>query len=75
LNLIASALRSQSAGQEEADVAQQPEGRRDFVDEEVIRSFVGRVEPGGEIGTALAVWSVVLSIALVLIASLWWSLH
>jgi hypothetical protein len=56
-------------------VVQQPEGRRDFVDEKVIQSFVGRVEPGGEIRTALAVWSVVLSIALVLAASLWWSLQ
>ena len=48
--------------------------RGDFVDEEVIRALVDRVEPGGAISTAVAVWCVVLSIVLVLGASLWWSL-
>lgn len=50
-------------------------GRGDLVDEEVIRQFVGQVEPGGPVSTAVVVWSVVLSIVLVLAASLWWSIH
>jgi hypothetical protein len=49
--------------------------RRDFVDAEVISQFVGKVEPGGPVSTTVAVWSVALSIALVLAASLWWSIH
>jgi hypothetical protein len=49
--------------------------RGDIVDEEVIRQFVGQVEPGGAVSTAVVVWSVVLSIVLVLVASLWWSVH
>jgi len=50
-------------------------GRSDLVDEEVIRQFVGRVEPGDSVSTTVVVWSVVLSIVLVLAASLWWSVH
>lgn len=50
-------------------------GRGDLVEETVIRQFVGKVEPGGEVSTAVVVWSVLLSIALVLAASLWWSVH
>ncbi|MGA9860337.1 MAG: hypothetical protein WBQ18_20890 [Solirubrobacteraceae bacterium] len=50
------------------------DGRRDFVDEEVIQGFVGQVEPGGAISTAVAVWCVILSIALAIGASLWWSI-
>ena len=55
----------------------EPTGTRrgDLVDEEVIRQFVGQVEPGGSVSTPVVVWSVVLSIALVLAASLWWSIH
>lgn len=49
--------------------------RGDIVDEEVIRQFVGQVEPGGSVSTAVVVWSVALSIVLVLAASLWWSVH
>lgn len=56
-----------------------PEGsstrRTDIVDEEVIRQFVGQVEPGDSVSTAVVVWSVVLSIVLVLATSLWWSVH
>jgi hypothetical protein len=57
-------------------VAQPSSTRRgDIVDEDVIRQFVGQVEPGGSVSTAVVVWSVVLSIVLVLAASLWWSIH
>ena len=49
--------------------------RGDIVDEDVIRQFVGQVEPGDSVSTTVVVWSVVLSIALVLVASLWWSIH
>jgi hypothetical protein len=49
--------------------------RGDIVDEDVIRQFVGRVEPGDTVSTAVVVWSVVLSIVLVLAASLWWGVH
>jgi hypothetical protein len=49
--------------------------RGDIVEEDVIRRFVGQVEPGDAVSTAVVVWSVVLSIALVLGASLWWSIH
>ncbi len=55
-------------------MSENADGRRDFVDAEVIQGFVGRVEPGGAISTAVAVWCVILSIALVLGTSLWWSL-
>ena len=57
-------------------MAQRSDTRRgDIVEEDVIRQFVGKVEPGGPVSTAVVVWSVVLSIALVLAASLWWSIH
>jgi hypothetical protein len=46
--------------------------RGDFVDEETIGRFVGKVEPGGEVSPAVALWSVALSIALALGSSLWW---
>ena len=49
--------------------------RGDIVDEDVIGQFVGQVEPGDSVSTAVVVWSVVLSIVLVLAASLWWSIH
>ncbi|HET9094209.1 MAG TPA: hypothetical protein VFN36_03895 [Solirubrobacteraceae bacterium] len=57
-------------------MAQQSDVRRgDIVEEDVIRQFVGRVEPGDTVSTAVVVWSVMLSIVLVLAASLWWSVH
>lgn len=57
-------------------MTQQSDVRRgDIVEEDVIRQFVGRVEPGDAVSTAVVVWSVVLSIVLVLAASLWWSVH
>jgi hypothetical protein len=49
--------------------------RGDIVEEDVIRQFVGRVEPGDTVSTTVVVWSVVLSIVLVLAASLWWGVH
>lgn len=57
-------------------MAQRSDIRRgDIVEEEVIRQFVGQVEPGGPVSTAVVVWSILLSIALVLAASVWWSVH
>jgi hypothetical protein len=47
-------------------------GRDDFVDAATIQSFVGRVEPGDQVHLAVVLWSVGLSLALVVGASLWW---
>ncbi len=49
--------------------------RNDFVDEEVIKTFVGNVEPGGEVSTTVVVWSVLFSIALAVGTTLWWCWH
>jgi hypothetical protein len=46
--------------------------REDFVDEATIAGFVGRVEPGDHVSLAVVLWSVGLSLVLLLGASLWW---
>jgi hypothetical protein len=46
--------------------------RRDFVDEETIATFVGKVEPGDHVSLAVVLWSVGLSLVLLVGSSLWW---
>jgi hypothetical protein len=46
--------------------------REDFVDEQTIAAFVGRVEPGDHVSLAVVLWSVGLSLVLLVGASLWW---
>lgn len=54
-------------------MAENSAGRRhDFADPEIIRQFVGQVEPGGEVSTFIVVSSVLLSIVLAVAATLWW---
>jgi hypothetical protein len=46
--------------------------RDDFVDEATIARFVGQVEPGDHVSLVVVLWSVLLSLALLIGASLWW---
>jgi hypothetical protein len=48
--------------------------REDFVDEATIKGFVGRVEPGDEVSLTTVLWSVALSLALLIGCSVWWTL-
>jgi hypothetical protein len=46
--------------------------REDFVDEATIARFVGQVEPGDHVSLAVVLWSVALSLVLLIGASVWW---
>jgi hypothetical protein len=48
------------------------ESRGDLVDEQVIQQFVGRVEPGDEVGLPLVLWTIGISLALLVGATIWW---
>jgi hypothetical protein len=46
--------------------------REDFVDEKTIGEFVGKVEPGDEVSLAVVLWSVGLSLVLLVATTIWW---
>jgi hypothetical protein len=58
-------------GSSEVDSAR----RRDLVHQDVIKEFVGKVEPGGEVSLATALGTVGFSLVVVFGTTAWWMLH
>ena len=50
-------------------------GKKDLVDQDVIRQFVGKVEPGGDVSLDTALGTVAFSLVVVFGTTAWWMLH
>ena len=49
--------------------------RSDIVPEEVIRQFVGKVEPGDHVSLGVVIASVAFSLLVIFGTTAWWMLH